>query len=157
MYCYQFDVTFQEVPTEISLVLSISGCPHRCHGCHSVELWKKDNGTLLTDAYFFNLLKRYKGYVTCICFFGGEWHPLRLAELCSYSRKFGLKTCLYTGANDVPESLKKELDFLKIGPWIEALGGLESIHTNQRFINVATGATMNHLFHTHGGLDVTVN
>lgn len=28
-------VTFEEVPTEISLTISISNCRFRCHGCHS--------------------------------------------------------------------------------------------------------------------------
>lgn len=31
-------VVFAEVPDEITLAISISGCPNRCPGCHSQHL-----------------------------------------------------------------------------------------------------------------------
>ena len=31
-------VTFAEVPDEISLCINITNCPNRCPGCHSPEL-----------------------------------------------------------------------------------------------------------------------
>ena len=42
-YSYPQEV-LQEVPGEISLALSISGCPLRCKGCHSTETYKTDFG-----------------------------------------------------------------------------------------------------------------
>lgn len=33
-----YDVTFQEVPNEVSLVIPISMCQNRCEGCHSAYL-----------------------------------------------------------------------------------------------------------------------
>lgn len=37
-YC-SYDIVFQEVPNETTLVFNISGCPHKCEGCHSKYLW----------------------------------------------------------------------------------------------------------------------
>ena len=34
----EYAVTMEEVPTEISLTISISNCRFRCHGCHSAYL-----------------------------------------------------------------------------------------------------------------------
>ena len=28
-------IVFQEIPDEVTLAVNISGCPCRCHGCHS--------------------------------------------------------------------------------------------------------------------------
>lgn len=33
-------ITFQEVPNEISLSFLIAGCPLRCKGCHSADSWQ---------------------------------------------------------------------------------------------------------------------
>ena len=40
-------VTFSEVPDEISLCINISNCPHRCKNCHSPHL-QEDIGEELT-------------------------------------------------------------------------------------------------------------
>lgn len=146
MFCYQTDITFQEVPNEVSLVLSISGCPHQCVGCHSVELWKKSNGVELSRDFLIEHIRKYQGLITCVCFFGGEWEENRLSALLTTVRDFQLKSCLYTGATDVSSELKDKLTYLKTGPWVEELGGLESINTNQRFIELSSGNNMNHYF-----------
>lgn len=36
-------ITFQEVPNEISLSFLIAGCPLRCKGCHSADSWRITN------------------------------------------------------------------------------------------------------------------
>ena len=36
-------ITFQEVPNEISLSFLIAGCPLRCKGCHSAYSWRITN------------------------------------------------------------------------------------------------------------------
>ena len=68
-----YDIVFQEVPNEISLVFNISGCPHKCEGCHSKYLWE------------------------------------------------------YTG---------NLIDYLKIGPYVKSLGGLDSCETNQKMYKI---------------------
>ena len=45
-YLYTKEV-FLEVPSEISLGVSITGCTIHCYGCHSRELWE-DKGNPLT-------------------------------------------------------------------------------------------------------------
>ena len=56
-YCGHY-ITVQEVPNEISLVLSIANCPHRCEGCHSPWL-QKDFGDELTPDVLSDLIKKY--------------------------------------------------------------------------------------------------
>lgn len=140
------DIVLQEVPGEISLALGISGCPLRCDGCHSPYLRNGRHGTHLTTSIFLNLLEKYRGYISCVLFLGGEWHPVELVGFLEMARAFGLKTALYTGQEAVSEELVAQLTYLKTGEYKEALGGLSCETTNQRFTNVETGEILNHLF-----------
>ena len=54
-----YAVTLEEVPTEISLTISISNCRFRCHGCHSAYLQQDVGNPLLPD--LMTLLHRYEG------------------------------------------------------------------------------------------------
>lgn len=144
-------ISLQEVPGEISLVFSVSGCPHRCKGCHSHELWSNE-GRLLTRENILQEFAPYSGLFTCVCFFGGEWDEEHLLFLLGLVRNLGYKTCLYTGADTVSDKLKEHLNYLKTGSWKEELGGLSSITTNQRFINLDNGKCLNfHFQHTTEG------
>ena len=62
------------------------------------------------------------------------------------ARAAGLKTCLYTGLDDVPSAIRAELTFLKTGAWRRERGGLDDPATNQRFIRTADGEVLNQLF-----------
>lgn len=139
-------ITFQEVPDEISLCFLVTGCPLRCPGCHSADSWNASLGTELTIPHLKDLLDQCRATITCVCFLGGEWHGPKLIELCRWSQTRGLKTCLYTGLEDVGSELKAVLDFLKVGPYLKDRGGLSSSTTNQRFINVKTNEVLNHRF-----------
>ena len=55
----EYAVTMEEVPTEISLTISISNCRFRCHGCHSAYLQQDVGKPLLPD--LMTLLCRYEG------------------------------------------------------------------------------------------------
>lgn len=142
-------IVFQEVPGEIALLFQVTGCSLRCRGCHSSELWNKNNGDILTNQKFESLIIKYKGLITCILFFGGEWSASDLIEKLVLAKKYGLKTCLYTGEEKISEEISTRLDYLKTGPWIEALGGLDSKMTNQKFIDVKSQTILNHWFHKH--------
>ena len=146
MYCQNFQIVHQEVPGELSLCFSISGCKLRCSGCHSPFLWKEKQGLLLTKERLLNKLKTYQDYASCLLFMGGEWHESELVEYLRMGKKMGYKTCLYTGEDHVSDNIRKELTWLKTGRWIPKLGGLESTTTNQKFIEVATNKTQNKLF-----------
>lgn len=127
-------ITFQEVPDEVSLVFTIPNCQYRCKGCHSPWLADdvgKDIASVLTD-----LLHKYKDSVTCVCFMGEGNSPGELALAMMMCRKHGYKVCLYSGGSvfdDVKSLEYFKPDYLKIGPYIEELGGLDNPMTNQRF------------------------
>ena len=146
MYYYNFQVVLQEVPGEISLCFSISGCNKHCDGCHSPFLWKEGNGSVLTKEVYTSILNQYKNLATCVLFMGGEWHQKELIEMLQLAKIKKLKTCLYTGENAVSEEIIDHLTWLKTGMWKQELGGLESRLTNQLFINVTTNKKLNYLF-----------
>ena len=144
--CLTPSVVFQEVPNEISLCFSITGCKIGCKGCHSTELWNEKHGSALTNKSFIAWLKKYQSLIRCVVFFGGEWQPRALIEKLLIAKNFGLKTCLYSGEEHIDISISQHLYFLKTGAWNAVLGGLESTTTNQVFRNVITGEKLNHLF-----------
>lgn len=55
----EYAVTMEEVPTEISLTLSVSNCHFRCRGCHSAYLQQDIGKPLLPE--LMTLLRRYEG------------------------------------------------------------------------------------------------
>ncbi len=144
--CIEPTVVFQEVPDEISLCFSITGCKLACVGCHSTELWNERNGEALTNQRFKSWLAKYKNLISCVVFFGGEWNQAALIEKLIIAQASGLKTCLYSGLDTVDDQIIKHLDFYKTGRWDKSLGGLSSPTTNQRFIDNKTGNLLNHLF-----------
>jgi anaerobic ribonucleoside-triphosphate reductase activating protein len=146
MNIYKYDILFQEVPGEISLAFYVCGCPLQCKGCHSPELWTEKSGEALTSNLYENLLARYQGYVSCVLFMGGEWHPQELNGFLKRAQDQNYKTALYTGLEELPKELEQNLDFVKLGPWREALGGLSSLTTNQIFLDLNKKQNLNHLF-----------
>lgn len=141
-------VVWQEVPNETSLAFLICGCPLKCKGCHSAESWKTTSGQILTENYLIHKLKQYQGLLSCVLFMGGEWHADQLLALLKCVKAERLNTCLYTGLeyDEVPTNLLGELTYIKTGRWIAERGGLNSLTTNQRFIDLRTGENLNHLF-----------
>lgn len=133
-----YDIVFQEVPDETTLALNLSGCPHRCEGCHSPHL-REDIGEELTPEALDRLLARYSG-VTCVGLMGGDGDLQAVEQMAAYIHTLGLRTAWYTGRTTLPDGWHLEhFDYIKIGPYIEALGGLKSPKTNQRFYRVAEG------------------
>ncbi len=135
-----YDVVFREVPGEVTLALNLSGCPNRCPGCHSPHL-QTEAGEPLDEGLLEGLLATYGRAVTCICFMGGDGAPeevRRLAE--EVCRKSGLKTAWYSGRETLPAGCKPgAFDYIKLGPYREALGGLDRPESNQRFYRVEKG------------------
>ena len=130
-----FDIVFQEIPGEVTLALNLSGCPCHCHGCHSPHLWE-DIGEELNAELLDGLLARYGSMITCVCFMGGDQAPDEVAHWAEYvnrstlnAQRSTLHTAWYSGRTTMPEG---GFDYVKIGPYIEALGGLKSPKTNQR-------------------------
>lgn len=134
-YKYAGEV-FSEIPEEISLAISITGCQIRCKGCHSRELWE-DTGTPLTTFELDRLLNEHKG-VSCLLLLGGE-HDIESLTLL-FQHIFGrVKTAWYCGLDRLPDGKQpvlQYLDFFKIGHYDPELGGLACPTTNQRLYKI---------------------
>lgn len=132
-----FDVVFQEFPDEITMAINISGCPVRCPGCHSQYLWN-DVGEFLTPESIDAMMGQCVG-VTCVGFMGGDSDTDALADLLAYVRRDYPKIRIgwYSGRAKLPVGFDLSLvDYVKLGPYIENLGGLRSKQTNQRLYKV---------------------
>ena len=142
--CYSYDIVCQEIPDEISLAVNISGCPNRCPGCHSPWLWS-DKGELMTDEFIKCLIWKYSAAITCFCFMGGDAEPTEIERISRLVKDMfpGIKTAWYSGREHLPEGFDiKVLDFLKLGPYVEALGGLKSPETNQALYRITDDSQM---------------
>ena len=138
-----FDIVFQEIPGEVTLALNLSNCPCHCPGCHSPHL-AEDIGEPMTEELLSGLIARYGAMITCVCFMGGDADPAEVARWAEWVKKlkiknYELKTAWYSGRQQAPFPLGEgrgevscSFDYVKLGPYIEALGGLKSPTTNQR-------------------------
>ena len=135
MLVADYDIVFQEVPNETTLALNISECPHHCPGCHSSYL-AESVGEKLTKEWLTALLERYP-YITCVSIQGGDRYYHEVMQVVQWIKEHGFKTCWYTGFSQLPEDMSLAyMDFVKIGPYKQELGGLRSKTTNQRFYSV---------------------
>ncbi len=136
---HSYNIVFQEVPNEVTLAINLSNCPNKCHGCHSPWL-QKNIGEPLNQEVLDKLLEEYGKAVTCICFMGGDAFPEEvdcLSFYIKYSTNNQMKTAWYSGKWDFSELCSlKNFDYLKLGPYIEILGGLDSSDTNQRYYQI---------------------
>jgi anaerobic ribonucleoside-triphosphate reductase activating protein len=132
-------VVFQEVPGEVSLTFSITGCARSCFNCHSPHLQDQFNGEVLSVGKLMKYLDDNKGYITNVIFFGGEWDSTNLCFLLDLAKASNLKTTLFTAEKSVPSQIQRRLDYLKTGEYIDKLGGLSSPTTNQKMVNLKMG------------------
>ncbi len=137
---HNYDIVFQEIPGEVTLAINISNCPNRCKGCHSPHL-QEDTGEILNENALANLLEKYGNAITCICFMGGDDFPEDVLELAQFVRRrgetsFALKTAWYSGKDELYQNAQQCFDYIKVGEYIEELGGLNSPTTNQRLYKI---------------------
>lgn len=138
-------ITFIEVPNEVSITLMIAGCPLKCKWCHSPKKDFKEAEELNAE-WFTDIINSYKWFITCVCFLWWEWHKDELITLLDISKQSNLKTCLYTWLTKIDWDIKKRLDYLKTWPWIQSLWWLNSKTTNQKFKNLKTWEDLTYLF-----------
>lgn len=130
-------VVFAEVPNEVTLAINISGCPCNCRGCHSSYL-AEDIGEPLDLQHLTNLIDSNKG-ISCICIMGGDANPSEVDDIAQDIKEYypKLKVGWYSGRQELSKDINLEFfDFIKLGPYIEELGPLNSKTTNQRFYKV---------------------
>ena len=82
------------------------------------------------------LLARYGAMITCVAFMGGDAEPEEVAKWAEWIKGlrvtgYGLRTAWYSGRMNMPKD-EKAFDYVKLGPYIESLGGLKREKTNQR-------------------------
>lgn len=137
-------VVFAEVPDEVTLAINISNCPCHCKGCHSSYL-AEDIGTPLDEDSLVELLLNNKG-ITCIAFMGGDSDPEYINWLASIMRDMNdsepgnwadVKIAWYSGRQELSKDINLEnFDYIKLGPYMEEFGPLNSRTTNQRMYKV---------------------
>lgn len=128
-------VTFAEVPDEITLCINISNCPCHCKGCHSPYL-AEDIGKPL-DWGSLNALIYINTGITCVAFMGGDADPNMVNKLAQEVKRVGFKTAWYSGRQELSDKVDLwNFDYIKVGPYNEELGPLSSKTTNQKFYKV---------------------
>lgn len=132
-------VTFAEVPDEITLCINITGCKNGCKNCHSSYL-AEDIGDELTFGEVRRLIKHNSG-ISCIAFMGGDIEPERVNALASFvTNHYQLKVAWYSGRQELSKDIElSNFDYIKLGPYVEELGPLSSRTTNQRLYKVENG------------------
>ena len=146
--CYSYDIVCQEIPDEISLAVNISCCPNRCPGCHSPWLWSNE-GEDMTEDMLEGLIGKYSAAVTCFCFMGGDSEPLEVMRLAEWIRTQWphIKTAWYSGKEKLPEGFDvRSMNYIKLGPYIESLGGLKSPDTNQALYRIEHDGKMKQIY-----------
>ena len=132
-------VTFAEVPDEITLCINITGCKNGCKNCHSSYL-AQDIGKPLNKSSLSELIEGNKG-VSCVSFMGGDSDAIHLVALASWVKTHPhLKVAWYSGRQELAGIVARQLqwfDFIKLGPYKEEFGPLNSRTTNQRFYKVS--------------------
>ena len=130
-------VVFAEVPDEVTLAINISNCPCQCKGCHSSYL-AQDIGTELTFNEVGKLIKKNSG-ISCIALMGGDAEPDRINTLASFiiNHYDPVKVAWYSGRQELSNGIDLcNFDYIKLGPYKEEFGPLNSKTTNQRFYKV---------------------
>ena len=146
IYYYSPQVTFREIPDEISLTIPTLCYNHCSDDCNSkfcwIEKWT-EKPCELTPEDLKCLIEKNSG-ITCVTIMT-SCNFKRLASLFKFVKKnCSLKTALYLGYN-LEDLLKYKdfcefdfslLDYIKVGPFKKEFGPLNSPNTNQRFYKI---------------------
>ena len=130
-------IGYQEIPGQTTLVYHCSGCSKKCPGCHSEEYWDKDYGTFFDPVDFVEYLDSNAPFIDCVLFMIGDVdHELVsiIYDALRIIKSYNLKTAIYTAydcIDSVPANWLYMCDYVKVGRWIQELGGLDSETTNQ--------------------------
>ncbi len=130
-------ITFSEIPDEISLCIEITNCPNNCKNCHSPHL-TKDIGKPLDLQALTTLIDSAKG-ITCVCIMGGDKSPSEVDDIAQDIKEYypKLKVGWYSGKNTISKEISLYyFDYIKVGPYIKDLGPLNSKTTNQKMYKV---------------------
>ncbi|MBR3076181.1 MAG: anaerobic ribonucleoside-triphosphate reductase activating protein [Bacteroidales bacterium] len=126
------DTVIEEIPDRVTLAVEISNCRGNCPGCHSPFL-RDDIGEELTEAKIDKLLSDNFG-INCFLFLGEGSDSAALLRLATHIKQAwpAIETAVYSGRESVDKEFFGVFDYVKTGPYIEALGPLNNRNTNQR-------------------------
>lgn len=134
------DITFNEIPDKMAYAIELGACKQHCVGCHSPELQKEDVPLTSLPDILEGAQEAIDAGANAIVVMGGTNNAHITDEsliALLHDLSFIAPTGLYSGSED-EEHDKRIADeghctWVKTGPYVEALGGLESPRTNQRF------------------------
>ncbi len=137
----RYDIVMQEIPGEITLMFTVTNCPHLCNGCHSEHL-RSNTGTKLTRELLSEIYSKYKNKITNILFLGGDSHKDDILDRSEFIKKNSegkVKVSMYSGCDMVDSDLASTLDYYKVGSWQEEFGPLDDPSTNQKLFKRIDG------------------
>lgn len=139
------DITFNEVPDKLAYAIELGACKQHCVGCHSPELQKEDVPlTPLLDILEEAQVVIDAGANAIVVMGGTNNKHVTDESLIALLRDLACiaPTGLYSGRDDEDHdkmiALEGNCTWLKTGPYVASLGGLESTRTNQRFYRITT-------------------
>ena len=130
-------VTFSEVPDEITLCINITGCKIGCKNCHSPYL-AEDIGEPLDLQHLTNLIDSNKG-ITCVCIMGGDANPSEVDDIAQDIKEYypELKVGWYSGRQELSKDINLEnFDYIKLGPYMKDRGPINCKTTNQVLLEI---------------------
>ena len=153
-----YQILPNEIPNELSLGISVLGCPQHCEGCHSPHLWDVNSAGLGKDLDIaeWHALRSLQNGFSCVLFMGGDWNPSDLMKSILEASTVTERPCaLYSGQEF--EVLQRTIDlrmlkYLKWGAYRKDLGGLQSRTSNQQIWRLEDGVpveNLNHYFWRH--------
>ena len=101
------------------------------------------------------LIHGAKDTITYVGFMGGDGDPAAVDLLAKYVQEchHGLKVGWYTGRTAISPLIDQQhFDYIKVGPYLRHLGGLDSPRTNQRMYRRCTDGSFEDItsrFWTH--------
>ncbi|MGL1892567.1 MAG: anaerobic ribonucleoside-triphosphate reductase activating protein [Spirochaetaceae bacterium] len=113
-------------------VIFLSGCPHKCIGCHNPETWSTGSGDDYSVDQLTHMVLNNKTFIEGITLSGGEpFQEQNIAELLMFVHNIkseGLSIWCYTGylyedllKNPLYSILLEQIDVLIDGPYIDDL------------------------------------
>ena len=103
----------------------------------------------MTEEMLEGLIGKYSAAVTCFCFMGGDAEPLEVMRLAEWIRTQwpDIKTAWYSGKEKLPEGFDiRSMNYIKLGPYMESLGGLKSPNTNQALYRIEPDGKMTQIY-----------
>lgn len=134
---FNSQVTFAEIPDEVTLCINITNCPCHCEGCHSPYL-SDDIGLPLDLENLTYLIDSNKG-ITCVCIMGGDVNPSEVNDIAQDIKEYypELKVGWYSGKQEISKNIDlHNFNYIKLGPYIKERGPLNSKTTNQVMLKV---------------------